>query len=210
MVNQGIVWIAYGEAARAEAQQSAKSAAAVHPILPFMIITDDQTQFVSMRECRYHETPIVDGAARQSRRVKTQLNQITPFTYTLYLDADTRVRGNIQSLFYPLLNGFDMVIVPSENQESGAFWHIGQEERAATIEQCGYLPVQLQGGVFAWAENHRTRDFFRAWYAEWERWGDQDQAALARALAAVPLRLWLMGRDFNGGAVVNHLFGRAR
>jgi len=46
--------------------------------------------------------------------------------------------------------------------------------------------------------------------AEWLRFRDQDQAALLRALAIAPVRAWLVGHPWNGGALVDHRFGACR
>jgi hypothetical protein len=57
--------------------------------------------------------------------------------------------------------------------------------------------IQLNGGVFAFRRNERTREFFDAWHAEWQRWGKRDQAALLRALFDHPLKLYVLGNEWN-------------
>jgi hypothetical protein len=51
---------------------------------------------------------------------------------------------------------------------------------------------------------------FLIWRREWERWRDQDQAALMRALVNCPVRLFLLNREYNGGRFVHHYYTYAR
>ena len=57
--------------------------------------------------------------------------------------------------------------------------------------------LQLNGGVFAYRRNDRTKDFFATWHEEWKRWGKRDQAALLRALWAHPLKIMVLGNEWN-------------
>jgi hypothetical protein len=57
--------------------------------------------------------------------------------------------------------------------------------------------VQFNGGVLAFRRNERTAAFFRAWHEEWQRWGKRDQAALLRALWRCPVRLFVVGNQWN-------------
>ena len=60
------------------------------------------------------------------------------------------------------------------------------------------------------ARNERTMAFWDAWHEEWLRFGDEDQAAFLRALNRVPLKIWLLGYPWNGGAIIEHRFGACR
>ncbi len=55
----------------------------------------------------------------------------------------------------------------------------------------------LNGGVFAFSRNYRTEKFFRSWYEEWHAWGKRDQAALLRSLWKNPLKLYVLGNEWN-------------
>jgi hypothetical protein len=101
-----------------------------------------------------------------------------------------------------------MAITLSIHQETGWLWNATAAERQVT-EQEGLRLVQLQGGVFFVANTEQVRRFFETWLVEWERWGQIDQGALMRAQRQVPLRVWLFGRDWNGGALVEHRYGAA-
>jgi hypothetical protein len=144
-----------------------------------------------------------------SRWAKVNLLSWSPFKHILYIDADTRPRGDLSMGFDILADGWDLAIVPSNNQESDCIWHVGVAEREQTLTELGYIPLQLQAGVMYIAKNERTRLLFQAWQDEWRLFGDQDQAALLRALYHVPVRVWLLGKAYNGGALISHLFGKA-
>jgi len=51
--------------------------------------------------------------------------------------------------------------------------------------------------VFAFSRNERTLAFFHSWYEEWNRFGKRDQAALLRALWKHPLKLYVLGNEWN-------------
>lgn len=130
----------------------------------------------------------------------------------LYLDADTRIISPLplDALLGPKV-GYDLAITPSAAQGADAMWHIGAEERAQTLIELGDpAPLCYNAGVFLMTRNQQTQAFCRAWVDEWWRWQDQDQAAFLRALHRVPLKLWLLGREFNGGQIIAHRFGMAK
>ena len=150
--------------------------------------------------------------SRMAREIKVSLASNSPFDLTCYLDADCRVFGDTEVGFRILEDGWDLMIVPSSQQGDKLLWHVGEGERNWTLEELGYEPLQLQGGVFFFAKNERVARFFEAWREEWLQWADVDQAALLRALNRVPLKVWLFGWPWNSakGTIIQHRFGSAR
>ena len=198
--------IAFGDAARREAGYALESLRQVHPELPVLVLGDREVKRSFTMEFKLDDMTNV----QRSRFIKTNLVALSPYKQTLYLDADCRILRSVMAGFKALDDGWDVVITPSSNQGADLFWHVGDEERGRTQVEVAHQPVQLQGGVCWFRKSQRVRDLFAAWRDEWERWRDQDQAALVRALHRSPARVWLFGRAFNGGAVVAHQFGRAR
>lgn len=207
-MTRGVVYIAYGEAARRECMYSVQSLRKFHSGIHIRVACDEP---YGLPDVEVWTVPLTFATAFQmSRILKTRLNY-AGWDSTLYLDADTRVNStDILAGFDILESGFDLVIVPSQNQGDDLFWHVDPVERLVTLEEIGYPPLQLQGGVFWFAQNERVDAFFHTWNEEWHRWKGQDQAALVRALHRSPLKVWLIGRAFNGGAVVSHYYGRAK
>lgn len=195
-MSRGIVYVAYGTKARAQMAMNYRALELAGMRLPVTVI--DETVFKRR-----------DIGARWS---KLNLDTLSPYEQTLYLDADTRVRDDISVGFDILTDGFDLVIVPSSAQGSRLFGHIGAEEKEHTLMTlCNPYPLQLQGGVFWFVKNETTKALFDAWRNEWERYENQDQAALLRALDRVTdLKIWLLSNEFNGGGAVDHYFGQAR
>lgn len=164
----------------------------------------------------------VEGATRNiaytgtdSTGRETKLNMyemLGGFDCALYLDADTIPQTSITTLFEILEAGWDVMLAYSQAQGGEAMWHIGAAEKDATLEEIGNpLPLALQAGVIGWRRGDHAQHLFAAWDTEWRRWHDQDQAALLRAYARVPeCRIWLLGRDWNGGALIQHHYGAAR
>lgn len=200
----GVAYVAFGARAVAEAAQSIASLRQSHD-WPIVTVSDETIAGCQRVPC---ERP-----GWGARRAKVNLTNLVPPSWDafLYLDADTRVRGDLSAGFEILADGWDMAITYSENQERDWLWHIPDEERR-TMEEHGLRlmgPV-LQGGMWFVARNERTDALFAAWAAEWEHYQREDQGALLRALRQAPVRVWLLGRAWNGGELVEHLFGRAR
>jgi hypothetical protein len=57
--------------------------------------------------------------------------------------------------------------------------------------------IQPNGGVFAFRRNERTQSLMRSWNKEWGRFAMRDQAALMRCLYTAPIRLLLLGLEWN-------------
>jgi len=199
-MTNGVVYVTYGLKAKQEAMESIKSLKQ-HNNLPATIIHEgyfDEDQFMT--------------DAQKSRWAKVNLPRLVEYDRVLYLDADTRIHSDLSAGF-EILDAWDMAIAPSKNQDGALFAHIpDQAEKAATLEEIGNpWPLQLQAGVIFF-ERQRCAKFFELWREEYRRYGDQDQAAMLRALHREPIRVWLLGKPWNSdkGEMVTHLFGRCR
>ena len=193
-MTDGVVVIAYGAKAEQEYTGFSRSYSYACNHYPVQMIGGDY------------------GAANKpaSRRAKVNLFDLSKFDKFVYLDVDTRTRESLTPLFDILADGWDIVICPSSNQDEQTFWHVGEQERNATLNEIGINPLQLQCGVIAVSKNERTRALFQAWALEWMRYSGEDQAAFARALYRAPVKVWMMGYPWNGGAAISHNFGAMR
>lgn len=196
MDKRGVVYVSFGIKARTEVEQSRDTLSQYHDwpvtVAPELPRTRRMTD------------------KQKSRYAKVRLFDWAPYRDTLYLDADTRVRGDLGAGFDILADGWDVAIAPSTSQGDDWLWHVGEEEQEETRRYYGTEPLQLQAGVFFVRRNFLTETLFDAWADEWRQWQDEDQGALLRALKACPVKVWMLGRDWNGGELVNHLFGRTR
>jgi hypothetical protein len=147
---------------------------------------------------------------QKSRWAKVNLDNWSPFDHALYLDADTRVRGDISLGFRVLDDGFDLVICPSIQQGNDSLHHVGADDKERTLSAIGYDDaLQLQAGVFWFRKSDAMHALFQAWREEWLKFEEQDQGALMRALHKRPVKMWVLSNVWNGGAVIDHRHGRA-
>lgn len=209
MNTRGVVYVAYGDEARVQVQLSAKTLVETNPRIPFRVICDRgfprQQRFPVTRHI-YHED--TDPGARG---VKLKVDQLTPFDLTMYLDADTRVHGDITMPFDLLERGWEMCIAPCRQQgHDEVHRHVNEEEREVTRQEVGFDILALQGGVIYFRKTEAVHQLFSEWRREWDRWQDQDQAALMRALVRCPVKLFLLGRGYNGGHIIQHFYTYAR
>lgn len=188
------MYIAYGPKAKKECELSIKSLKQRSPRLPITVI--DESKF--------------SDPGPGARWAKLNMDQLVEYDNILYLDADTRVLGDLSAGF-EILNDWDLAIAPSKNQGGAIFAHIRNEaEKQTTLDEIGNpWPLQLQAGVM-FVNRLRCAGLFVEWRKQWQRYKDQDQAALLRALDICPVKLWLLGRDWNGGSLVEHRFGACR
>lgn len=183
-----------------------------------------QRCLVSLRH--YHDWPVLvaaDGPVKGGEVVKTKdagwggrqakLDWLlsSPFDETLYLDADTLIRGSLDGGFRALQDGWELALTPSSRQGADVLGNLAERDRQATVRDVGseWL-LGLQAGVLFWRKCQAIARLAECWLEEWARFGREDQGAFLRALWRAPVRLWLLSREWNGGSLVDHRFGAAR
>ena len=195
-MTRGVVWVVVGARARELLPRARGALEEFCPGLPHIVIEEPRS-------------PVPDATDLQlSRWGKLSLLDESPFDYTAYLDVDTQLYRDIGPGFDILADGWDIAIAPSQNQsDDDLLWHIGSADKKLTLRTLMYTPLQLQAGVMFVSRNSRTQELFSIWQEEWMSFQDQDQGALLRALQRVPVKLWLLGRPWNGGYIIGHRFG---
>lgn len=201
-MTRGAVYVAYGDKAKAEAQASITSLKAIAPQLEVAVISDGLLTGV---------TNLQHNDLDQGGRIaKLSLLRLSPFDLNLYLDADTRVLQDPTIGFTILEDGWDIAMASSRRQGADLLGNCPPADRAATIEDLGYLEVLgLQAGVMFIRKCKETAALFREWLHQWYTYKDQDQGALLKALNRYPVKIWLLGSDWNGGNIIAHNFGAA-
>jgi alpha-N-acetylglucosamine transferase len=202
MSNLGIIYICFGSKA-IDAMLQSSASLNCHNNHEIIAVTNNRISGIN--------TILFDDLQSKGRWSKVNLDQLSPFDYTLYLDSDTRINGNLDIYFDTLMNGYDLTITPSKNQGSDLFWHLSKDDRTAVYQSIEFQDVlQLQAGVFSFRKSPAIFNLFQSWRSEWKRFKGQDQGALIRALYNNPVKLYLLSSVFNGGTVINHLFGKLR
>lgn len=192
-----VYYVAYGDPARECAIRAIKSFKTHMPGVAVVLASDTP---LNVGEDVFIQNSDEDIGGRS---VKTKLYDLVPqeFEYVLYLDADTEVVADISFLYQVLEDGWSLVICtnPAKYVSTAEMRRPDNgEEVDETFKVLGCEELlQLNGGVFAFRRSAATARFFRAWHAEWQRWGARDQAALDRALYTDPIRVYVLGRQWN-------------
>ena len=211
MAHNGVIYVAFGPAAEHEARKSIASLRKFHnwPIACASPCDLNVKGVEHITTLRTHP-----DNATMARAVKTSLWYTSPSEWeqVLFLDADTRVRGDVSFGFKALTNGWEFVIVsrPIPLHQARTLWHVSEEERNYTFESLGNpQPLMLNSGVIYFRRTPRVKQFFDAWHWEWEFFKGKDQGALLRALRNYPVSMLILGQPYNGGEVIEHLQGKA-
>jgi hypothetical protein len=193
---RGVLYVAYGTPARQCAQGAIESFRRHLPDIPIALVSDSPLGCEDIYI--EHQDEDIGG-----RSAKTLIDQLAPkdWQYILYLDADTEVIAPNDHLFRLVEDGFDFAIC----KNPGKYHTARQMVRSDNKDECDYTfaligsdeLIQLNGGVFCYQRNERTRVFFETWHNEWKRWGKRDQAALLRSLFKHPLKMMVLGNEFN-------------
>lgn len=193
---RGIYCVAFGDPARACAQRMMETAKQHMPDIPIALCSD--------REIGPEDVLIVQPDSDiGGRRAKLKAYELAPAEWkaVLYLDADTEVVAPIYRYFEWIEDGWEFVICkdPHLMDTMHAFLRPGNRVELQDTEHRVYTlhTLQLNGGVWAFARNARVRRFFARWLAEWEKYAGRDQGALIRALYTEPLRVLVLGNEWN-------------
>ncbi|MCB0196370.1 MAG: hypothetical protein KDJ65_30740 [Anaerolineae bacterium] len=199
---RGVIYVAYGEKALSEARLSIKSLKKHNPSLSVTVIADQALPGVNWIE--------FDKPGPGARWAKLMIDVLSPYEQTLYLDADTRIHGDITAGF-EILRDWDIAIAPSARQGTDCLGHLPGDDKQRTLEQIKMKqPLNLQAGVLFFKKSIQVSRLFDQWRVEWSISKDQDQGALLRALWKAPVKVWLLSGEWNGGQLVEHRFGAAR
>lgn len=121
--------------------------------------------------------------------------------YVLYLDADTEILGDISFFFKLLADGWEAVICKDMAKYHIARMMIRPDNRAEFEETMNVIGceevMQYNGGVFAFRRCPNVERFFKLWNKEWQKYAGRDQGALLRALHKNPVKLLVLGNQWN-------------
>ena len=193
---RGIYCVAFGEPARESALRLMTSAKQHMPDIPICLCAAKKVG----PEDLLIKQPDSDVGGR---RAKLRAYELAPAEWqaVLYLDADTEVVAPIYHFFEWVEDGWEFVICkdPHLMDELTAFERKNNRQETEETRQAvrTWRALQLNGGVWAFGRNERVAAFFARWQEEWERHAQRDQGALLRALYADPLRVWVLGNEWN-------------
>lgn len=125
--------------------------------------------------------------------IKTQMNKLTPYRKTLFLDSDTLVLNNIDDIW----KNNNICVVVDFYKEIG-LEKIGlahKDEMVYTCKQFGGKP-NFNTGMLFW-ESCRYDHFFSVWEKEWGLFKGCDQAAFNRAVYQVNPSISILPDTWN-------------
>lgn len=192
--DRGIYCVAFGDPAREVALRMMRSVKRFMPDIPITLCAAKAIG----PEDRLVTQPDSDIGGR---RAKLRAWDLTPpeWKYILYLDADTILTAPVYQLFRWVESGWDFAICRDINRTLGySAGTYSPEEFNRTLGIAGSAQVlQYNGGVWAFSRNSRTEKLFQIWKEEWELWGARDQLSLIRSIYQAPVKLLLLGNEWN-------------
>lgn len=193
---RGIYTVAFGAPARAAALDLIATIRTHMPDIPIAVAAETP---LGVEDVHIQQPDSDIGA----RRAKLRMYELTPAEWdsVLYMDADTELVAPLYPYFEWVEDGWELVITKDphtvDTLESYARPN-NAEDMASTKRSLGSLDsLQLAGGVMSFGRSARTRAFFEAWLAEFEVHCQRDQGPLVRALYKHPLRVWVLGSQWN-------------
>ncbi len=193
---RGIYCVAFGDPARTCALRLMNSIKKHMPDIPIALCSD--------RKIGPEDLLIVEPDSDVGgRRAKLKVYELTPAEWeaVLYLDADTEVVAPIYRFFEWIEDGWELVICkdPHLMDTMHSFERRYNKRELAEVQEAVSTlhTLQLNGGVWAFGRSKRIAAFFRRWQVGWERYAQRDQGALIRALYADPLKVLVLGNEWN-------------
>jgi len=193
---RGIYCVAFGDPARTVALKMMNSAKQHMPDIPIALCASKK---IGPEDVLIIEPDSDIGG----RRAKLRAYELAPAEWdqVLYLDADTVVVAPIYQYFEWIADGWEFVICkdPHLMDTMHAFERRNNKRELMDLKRAVRTlhTLQYNGGVWAFGRNDRVRRFFGRWLAEWERYAQRDQGALIRAMYSDPLRVLLLGNEWN-------------
>jgi hypothetical protein len=193
---RGIYVVAFGDPARKCAQRLMKTAKQHMPDIPICLCAAKKIGPEDL-------LVIQPDSDIGGRRAKLKAYQLTPkeWTSVLYLDADTKVVAPIYFFFELIEDGWEFVICKDPHLMDTMF-HYRRKNNLAELEETEKKihtlhTLQYNGGVWAFGRNARVARFFARWLKGWDKYAGRDQGALIRAMYTEPLRVYLLGNEWN-------------
>ncbi len=216
-LSRGIVIVAVGRRYLDLALSCAKSIKQYSNLSIALITTEnltpeEKTNFQMILNARRSDFGFSDQ--QEARLLKGAAYWISPFNETIYLDADTLCRGDIDCV-WQFLGSAQIAMTKDAIAPTVGRSLVKGMEKDCTLERLGHSFPQYSGGVLVWKHSLHVEDLFRNWLAEWLVWCSIDQLALARALHRTKIIPVTLPPEFNvtsldckaaeGAIVVHHL-----
>jgi glycosyltransferase involved in cell wall biosynthesis len=168
--------------------------------LPIALVTtenlslEEKTNFQMILNTRRSDFGFSDQ--QEARLLKGASYWISPFNETIYLDADTVCRGDIDCI-WRFLGSAQIAMTKDAIAPTVGRSLVKGMEKDCTVQRLGADFAQYSGGVLVWRRGLHVEKFFENWLAEWLVWCAIDQLALARALHRTKIIPITLPAEFN-------------
>ncbi len=219
----GIIYMAFGQKAADAVRKSMISLKTIGLDIPVCVVGDTAiqgVQFIEWKGESPYDASQPPNFQFRAGRVKPKLFDLSPFDYTLYVDADTEFVGDIRPGF-ALLDSVDIAVAEEIKtigqlyNQPRAGWEINIQERDATIVEMGGADFKfLNSGVIFFRKSEIVKATFEEWHRQWLVWQQWDeQMALMRAIKKTAIIIRRLGVDWNAphreqARVIFHNYGR--
>jgi len=193
---RGIYVVAFGDPARTCAMRLMKSAKKHMPEIPIALCAAKK---IGPEDVLVTQPDSDIGG----RRAKLNAYELAPAEWSsvLYLDADTEVMGDIRFYFELIEDGWEFVICKDPHLMDTMHSFRRRNNLAELDETAAQIytlhTLQYNGGVWSFGRNSRVKRFFQRWQKHWEKYAGRDQGALIRAMYTEPLKVYVLGNEWN-------------
>lgn len=166
---------------------------------PILLITDISDTFSLPKSILGFQVKTLDVQSTSmfsQRWAKTQMDRLSPFDVSLYLDADTLVLNPIDSI-WGFAEHCDVALALDIHGTLSTCDHSSPPEWQYTSNMLQPEFPQFNTGVILWRKGQKTSEFFHQWHDEWTRFRHIDQLAAMRALYIVRPKVIVLSSKFN-------------
>jgi Glycosyl transferase family 8 len=184
MESRGIIYIAIGEQYRQMAIRSAESVIDTYSgqCPQIIILTDNLDSYRVSPIIRFQEIELKLPAdpACATAYIKVNLNDLSPFTETLYLDCDTKAIADLSGVWEFI--GDSIAVAPAYDplRKGIAYLCNAEANQTSKILSSAGNYNQYNTGVFLFKKSPYIDNVFDLWLREWDKFKNHENMAFTR------------------------------
>jgi hypothetical protein len=198
----GVIYLGFGEKYKQLAEISISFLRASGYSGPVRVVTGSNNWKLDHLDCEIIKVPF-RGLGFATRYYKTQINQYG-FDTTLFLDADTLPVANIRPIWRELRFA-DICLSRDLHSQVRDLIELHYWDRKRCWPEYYYMGDMglmqhrlYSSGVMLFRRSIAIDKLFEAWHEEWNRFRQEDQLALVRAIARTKPPVHHLTRRWNG------------
>lgn len=205
MIDKGVLYCATGEHYLAKANLSRESLKKIHPGIKTAVATPDKIDPGAGWDVVFPLRNEDDIPEKLKMHYKLQALLNSPFRKTLYLDSDTYILNPIDDLFQ-LLDRFEWLICHGHDRKKRFDIYTGRGlpgvHQNPKGEKIPYAFSPLQGGVIAYKQNEKIRNFLMALNRKFiDKDFYDDQYSIRELLWQSDISFYILPREYNFNSI---------